>query len=284
MLTIAFMTWKELLRKRVLLITLLLTAALLGLFGYVSHLAVADFSNTPTSLVQRFMTSTLLLVFGMFVSSFVAVFFVAFSTMGTIAAELENGLLLAVLARPLPRWRIYMGKWIGFAVAALLYCLLLYGGMTGLLAIVLEYWLPWDVVIKGYLLFGSMSLVIVSVSMLGSTYMSTIGNGVATALLFCMGLFGGMLDRFAALSGVVVNVAAIEKFTLLISLIMPADSLLRRMSYELIGGSSVTFVSEAFLGPFGVGNAPSNAYLLYCAFYVAVLLLWGCVHFTRKDI
>jgi hypothetical protein len=56
------------------------------------------------------------------------------------------------------------------------------------------------------------------------------------------------------------------------------------MNYELLGGGDIPITMNQSLGPFNITDVPSNAFLVYTAGYVIVLLLWGCYRFSGRDI
>lgn len=277
------LTRKELMRKRVFVATLLLGMLFLGLYGFGVQRMFQWLHRNSAEIVEQYMNSLILLHLGLFFGQFAVAFFVIFSTMGTLSGERESGLLLAVLARPLPRWKLYMGKWIGHAVWILLFSAAIFWAIVGIVHAFGRYPLDPGILLRAFALFEWIPLLLLSLSMLGSVYLPTLGNGIASALLFATALFCGMLEGIMKTSG---HFAAVEKFNLLVSLLVPSDSVFRRMTYELIDGSHIPWISSASLnlGPFTSPGVPSDAFLLYTAVYLAALLFLGCRAFTKKDI
>jgi ABC-type transport system involved in multi-copper enzyme maturation permease subunit len=277
-------TFLELIRKRVIVITLLLTALYFVL--YVLFLSIIA-KNTPTDndLLGRSEFALGFLLLGLYSAQMVAAFFVLFSTMATISGEIENGLLLAVLSRPIPRWRIFLGKWIGFAVWNSVYAAVLFWGIVAAVASRLHVPVDGPSLWRGFALFELIPLVLLSLSMLSSSYFPMLGTGIFTALLYSIGWFGGLLERFFNMPGVPVH-TGVEKIGLLTSLLMPADAVFRKVTYELIGFGDFPFAAELQrnLGPFGVSDSPSGAFVAYTALYAVGLMVWGAVHFTRRDV
>lgn len=278
-------TLKELLRKRVFIVTLLLSLFYLGFFGFGVERMFHWVSAEPMGLASSYIYSVTLLYLGLFFGQFVVAFFVFFSTMGTISGEQESGLLLAVLARPLPRWKLYLSKWIGHAVWICVYSAIMFCSIVGIVHAFGQYPLDPGVLIRSFFLFEWLPLLLLSISMLGSVYLPTLGNGIASSLLFAFASFSGMLE------GVMKNgngsaQAAIEKFNLLVSLLVPTDSVFRRMAYELIDGSHLPWMSLSSMnmGPFSSPTVPSAVFIVYTAIYCGLLLLWGCRSFAHKDI
>lgn len=274
-------TFKELTRKRVFLVTLILTFVFLVLFALgVRELAGTAGPNHGPS-AERLMNSIVLMVLGLFFSQFLAAFFVLFSSMGIITGEQENGLLLAVAARPIPRWKLYLAKWLGHAVWITVYNAVLFLSIVWTVHSLTGLPLLADELLRGLGLFLWMPLLLLALSMLGSVYLPMLGNGICSALLYGLALFSGLVEGVASYGG---SPPAVEKFVLLTGLLLPTDSVYRRSLYELMGGADWSGLAVADMGPFSVTSVPSNAFLLYTLVYAAVLLLLGCRAFSRKDL
>lgn len=274
-------TFRELTRKRVFLVTLILTIIFLVLFAFgVRELAGTDGQNQD-SPAERLLNSMVLTVLGIFFAQFLAAFFVLFTTMGTVTGEQENGLLLAVAARPIPRWKLYLAKWLGHAVWIAVYSTVLFvsvvwtvHGLAGLPVLAED-------MLRGWALFVWMPLLLLTLTMLGSVYLPMLGNGICAALLYGFALFSGLVEGVSAYGG--IN-PAVGKYVLLTGLILPTDSVYRRSLYELLGGADWAGLATSDMGPFSIPSVPSNAFLLYTAGYAIVLLLLGCRAFGRKDL
>nr|WP_255570392.1 ABC transporter permease [Cohnella sp. CFH 77786] len=276
----------ELLRRRILPVTLALTALFLGLIGFVLH-RVAGAGDTED--MSLFFQAGTAMVLGLYFAQLLSAFFVLFSTMGTISGEIESGLMLAMLARPIPRWKMYLGKWLGFAFWCLLYHALLFWSIVILVRVFLNAPLLPDAVWKGFGLFECLPLLLLALSLLGSTALPAIGNGVACAMLLGLSMFSGLLENVFDSSKAH---AGISNFAFYVSLLMPSDAIFRRMIYELLGGSALPLTPEtdkmmgpfSSMGPFSLSNLPSAAFVVYAAVYLVALVAWGCARFQRKDI
>lgn len=277
-------TGKELLRKKVSVVTLLLTAFFIGFYVYgLFKLHPAHGNIADDSAINLYLKRTLITTLGLFFAQMVAAFFVFFSSMGAINGEIENGLLLSVLSRPVPRWRIYIGKWIGLSVWSLLYGAILFWAIVLPVHYVLGLPLNGMNLLKAFLLFEWIPLLLLALSMLGSACLPTLGNGVACALLYGIGMFSGLFESVYNADG---QHPGVENFSIFTSLLMPTDAIFRRMSYELIGGDAIPLTNETdrILGPFSSSHLPSTAFLVYTVVYLAILLAAGSWHFKRKDI
>lgn len=272
-------TFKELTRKRVFLVTLILTFIFLVLFAF----GVRELSGMagPNSPAERLLNSMVLMVLGLFFAQFLAAFFVLFSAMGTVTGEQENGLLLAVAARPIPRWKLYLAKWLGHAVWIAVYGTVLFVSMVWTIHSLAGLPVLAGDLLRGLGLFLWMPLLLLTITMLGSVYLPMLGNGICAALLYGFALFNGLVEGITIYEG---SHPALDKFVLLTGLLLPTDSVYRRSLYEVLGGADWAGLATADMGPFSMPSIPSNAFLLYTVGYAAVLLLLGCRAFSRKDL
>lgn len=274
-------TFKELTRKRVFLVTLILTFVFLVLYAVGVRELAGNIAQDRISPAESLLTSMVMMVLGLFFSQFLSAFFVLFSTMGIITGEQENGLLLAVAARPLPRWKLYLSKWLGHAVWITVYSTILF--VSVIWTIHSQAGLPIMAgdLLRGLLIFIWMPLLLLSLTMLGSVYLPMLGNGICSALLYGFALFCGLVEGISTYEG---STPALDKFLLLTGLLLPTDSVYKRALYEALGGADWAALAMADMGPFSMPSIPSNAYLLYTVGYAAVLLLLGCRAFSRKDL
>ncbi|MBD2869131.1 ABC transporter permease subunit [Paenibacillus arenilitoris] len=274
-------TFKELTRKRVFLVTIVLTFVFLVLFAFGVREIAGMSEQNPVSPAERLLNSMVLTVLGLFFAQFLASFFVLFSAMGTVTGEVENGLLLAVAARPIPRWKLYLAKWLGHAVWVSVYSTVLFVSVVWTIHSQTGLPLRAEELLRGYGLFLWMPLLLLTLTMLGSVYLPMLGNGICAALLYGFALFSGLVEGVTIYEG---THPAIEKFVFLTGLIIPTDSVYKRSLYELLGGADWAGLAMSDMGPFSMPSVSSNAYLVYTVGYAAVLLLLGCRAFSRKDL
>src|SRR5215213_9561499 len=113
-LTIAGLTLREAARRRVVWALLVLTAVLLALsaWGFSKLVGLDSDLGTMTSGEARLVASLMLnlIMFGM---SLIAAIGTAFLAGPTLAGEVESGQALAILARPVRRSSVLLGKWLG---------------------------------------------------------------------------------------------------------------------------------------------------------------------------
>jgi ABC-type transport system involved in multi-copper enzyme maturation permease subunit len=137
---IARLTLREAFRRRLLwalvVLTLVLVVATGWLFGKAAELSPIDGGALQLLLSQ-------LLVMIAFMFSFVLTMTAAFAASPAIGPEIENGLLLAVLARPVRRSDVLLGRWLGLAAVVVGYALAAGYLELGAVKLLTGHW-PWS--------------------------------------------------------------------------------------------------------------------------------------------
>ena len=278
-LTIAALTLREASRRRVLFALAGLTVALLALSGWgFSRLASESEFGTFTSGQARLVASQLLnlVMFGL---SLIAALGTAFLTGFTLSGETESGISLALLARPVRRSAVLMGKWLGLAVfgggfvvlAGLAQCTVVWAAVG--------YWPPQPV--AALALLASQTVVLLTLSMLLSTAISPMASGVVAVGLFgatwIAGVVGGVGDALG--NPGIARVGTVSQ------ILLPTDGLWRGAMYSFQDASALTrFGAEMEGFPF-LSMAPlTPAYLTWALLWVA--MIWGLAAsaFLRRNL
>ncbi len=133
-LTIAKLTFREASRRKILLAGLLLALAFLLVFGLGFHFVMLEFEkefgqNDPLELPQ---VTNVLMMAGIYVVNFLTVMMTVLISVDTISGEILSGAIHTLVSKPVRRWEIVAGKWLGFASMLTLYLLLTAGGVMSI--------------------------------------------------------------------------------------------------------------------------------------------------------
>src|SRR5205823_9031875 len=122
-LVIARLTIQESSRRRLLLALLILTLLVVGFsaWGFNKITTMTRGDGTPLPPDQIALLTSQLLIVVTFMYSGVLALSAAVVAGPLISAEVESGLLLSILARPVRRSEIVIGKWLGLAALVELY-------------------------------------------------------------------------------------------------------------------------------------------------------------------
>lgn len=278
-LTIAALTLREASRRRVVLALTGLTVVLLILSGWgFSRVAAEAGGSTMTSGEAR-LTASIMLNLVMFGFSLIAALGTAFLAGPTLSGEIESGIALAVLARPIRRSAVLLGKWLGlvgfgtgFVVLAGLAQCIVVNATVG-------YWPPQPAAALAFL--AAQTTVLLTLALLLSTAISPMASGVVAVGLFGATWIAGVVG---AIGGSLGN-AAVARVGTISRMLLPTDGLWRGAMRAFQDPSALIEMggSEAEAFPF-LSAAPLTAtYLVWAAVWVA--MIWGlaAVSFLRKD-
>jgi ABC-type transport system involved in multi-copper enzyme maturation permease subunit len=279
-LTIAALTLREASRRRVLWAVVVLTVALLALSGWgFSRLAAESDGSTLTSGEAR-LTASILLNLVMFGFSLIAALGTAFLAGPTLAGETESGIALAVLARPIRRSAVLLGKWLGLVafgtgfvvLAGLAQCLVVWATV--------DYWPPQPA--AALALLTAQTVALLTLALLLSTVISPMASGVVAVGLFgatwIAGVVGGIGESLG--NDAVARVGTVSR------MLLPTDGLWRGAMHAFQDPAALVEFGgpEAVAFPFLSDVSLTAAYLAWAALWVA--MVWGlaAASFLRKDL
>jgi ABC-type transport system involved in multi-copper enzyme maturation permease subunit len=285
-LTIARLTLREALRKRMIWGVLALSVLFIVLYFWGFTLVKADFDATEARRAQSGVgntgeiigfafVSTILVGLGFYTINFLAGVMTIFAAVGTVAGEIETGTFQAIVPKPLGRWELIVGKFLGFATMFVAYILIMSAGILITARIVANY-TPGNIV-PAIGLVMLVSLILLAVTILGSTVMQTMANGVVVFMLYGGAMLGGLLETM----GSIFSIQALINIGVVTSLILPSDVIWRRASGLLQPDSNLRFDAPI---PIAVSQPPSNAMIIYAVAYIVALVGGAVLAFRRKDL
>jgi ABC-type transport system involved in multi-copper enzyme maturation permease subunit len=272
---IARLTIREAQRRRLLWVALFMGVAFLLVFGIAFHFIRLDIERQVNASEDLTFVSVLLLTAGLYAVNLLVNVVAVLVSVTTVSGEIESHTIDAIVTKPIPRWQVVIGKWLGFAALILVYLTLLVGGL--MLIVYLRSGFAMDNIGRGVLMMALAALLVLTVSIAGGTRLSTIANGVMTFMLFGIAFLGGLVEQVGALirNEAAVNVGIVS------SLIMPADSLWKKAT-AYFQPSDVTNPFE--LGPFAAITEPSTLMVVYAVFYLLALLAFALWSFSRREL
>jgi hypothetical protein len=277
--TVAALTLREASRRRVLRALVALTVVLLLLSGWgFSRLGAESGFGTLTSGQARLVASQLLNLV-MFGFSLVAALGTAFLAGPTLSGETESGIALSVLARPIHRSSVLLGKWLGLVVFGSGFVVLAGLAQCLVVRVTVDYWPPHPV--AALALLAAQTVVLLTLGLLLATVVSPMASGMVAVGLFgatwVAGVVGGIGD--ALHNDGVARVGAVSR------MLLPTDGLWR--------GAMHAFQDPAALREFGpsaegfpfLSVAPLTfTYLAWVAVWVAMVCALAAVSFQRRDL
>jgi ABC-type transport system involved in multi-copper enzyme maturation permease subunit len=185
-LVIARLTFREAARRKILLAALLLGIVFLVIYGVGFHYVNVELNHPGTgpSVLQRNEIRNFLLMAGLYVVNFLTVMMAVLTSVDTLSGEIASGTIHTLVSKPLRRWEIVVGKWLGFTGMLTLYLLLMAGGVIGLVFLISGYTAPNTP--QGFVLIWLNGILLLGVSLLGGAMFSTLANGVMVFGRHCL--------------------------------------------------------------------------------------------------
>jgi len=274
-LVIARLTFREISRRWVLWVAGILGLIFLIVYGIgFNAIHQETLAEPPGQLVVKEIYGFILMA-GLYVVNFLTAIMTVLTSVDTLAGEIASGTVHTLVSKPLRRWEIVSGKWLGFATMMAVYLLLMGGGVIGIVFAISGYVPPNALSGLSLMILGM--LLLLSISLLGGATLSTLANGVMVFGLYGIAFIGGWIEQFGAFlnNQSAVNVGIIS------SLIMPSEAVWKRAAYEMQSSLVRTFGG---LSPFSSPSAPSQAMILYAVIYAAVVLWLAMRRFGKRDL
>jgi Cu-processing system permease protein len=273
---IARLTFREAARRWVVWVALGLGVLFLAIYAIGFNEIEKDLIH-QTGSGGRLLNSEIhnfFLLAGMYVVNFLTSIMTVLTSVDTLSGEINSGTIHTVVSKPVPRWQIVLGKWLGFTGMLTLYLLLMAGGVTLVGYLVGDTVVPH--LVQGWLLMWLTILLLLGVSLLGGTLLSTLANGVLVFGLFGIAFIGGWIEQFGAF----LNNQAAVNVGIVTSLLLPSESMWRRAAFEM----QSPLVNAIGVSPFASNSAPSLVMVGYAVLYVLVILGLAMRQFSRRDL
>lgn len=203
---------------------------------------------------------------------------------GAISGEIERGVLAVILPKPIPRWHILLGKWIGMSIiligSVLVWTAMAWASLTAQTHVNLT---P---MLHAGLISTLFPLLFMTVTLSLSTFAQRVfGTSLAVALC-ALAWFDGILDSIAT----IYDVDILHTFSKFAGLVVPQGY----VSWW-VHDATESIVTET--GPFGrLGSSPRflqdwgilhdlpNLDALYVGVYILIVFLIGVFIFHRRDV
>ena len=172
----AGMTFREAARKKILWTAFIAGIGFLFIFGIGLHFQVDDFRTSTVPPFLRYQILSSMLMIGLYTVDLLAVVMTTLTSVDTISGEIISGTIHAIATKPIARWQILIGKWVGFVGMVGVYVIIMFGG-----TVAEGYWIGGVVTqhpVRGVLLIFLECILVLSVTFMFGTWFSTLTNGV----------------------------------------------------------------------------------------------------------
>jgi ABC-type transport system involved in multi-copper enzyme maturation permease subunit len=281
-LRIARLTFKEAMSRRLIPAGVVVSLLYIVLFAIAYNFAQDRGAQAITGQRSRVLVGVgmaSLTLSGLYIVNLLSGFLALFLSVGAISAEVDSGTLHAVLARPIRRSQFLFGRWLAYALLITLYVSAMAGLVLLVAATLGEYVAPDPPRAIGLMILAALYLL--TLSLLGSTFLPTLTNGAVVFTLFGLGWLSGVIE---VLGGMQRNDALLN-LGAAIAIVIPADQLWRSASYY-VQSASILAASSTFGAAMPVlANAPPTPFLVVWGLLYPLVLLGSAMYvFSRRDL
>jgi ABC-2 type transport system permease protein len=285
LLTFAKLTIWEASRRKLLIAVVLLTLVVIGVTGWVfTQLRYANGPGGGTLVgeVQLRLLASQLLIFVVFLFAGVLSLMSVLVAAPSISGDVESNLVLAMMARPVRRSELVLGKWLGLAALVVMYAT-----GAGVLELIVVDWATGYVPpqpVQLILYVAALGLVLVTLTLLLSTRLAGMTAAIIPLIAYFMAWVGGILGGV----GHAIGNQALTVTGVISQLLLPTDGLWRGAIYAMEPAAVVASLRAAGAvaagNPFGATDGPAPAFLGWTVLWFALMVgltLWS---FQRREI
>ena len=285
LLVIVRLTLLDALRRRILWVLIGLTLFVVGLsaLGFDRLVSLARENGSSETEVQLGVSQMLIVVAFMF--SFILAMTAAFIGAPAVSSDIDSGVLLAILDRPIGRSTFLAGRWLGLALVAGLYALASGLLEIGAMKLASGYGPPDPLGAAGAI--ALQAILILSLTLLFSTRLPSIAGGAIAVVLFGMCWVAGVLGGL----GLYLKADLMEQIAVVSRVLLPTDGIWRGAIYALeppiviaVATDSGRTSEQLAANPFFASTGLSPAYLAWVAAWFAIVLGLAVLSFRRREL
>ncbi|MDB5068914.1 MAG: ABC-type transport system involved in multi-copper enzyme maturation, permease component [Candidatus Eremiobacteraeota bacterium] len=280
----AVLTLRELVRRRLVAAVALLTLVIVAFTAWGLHrLATAVVDGAPIADAGVRGTAAGIVIMLAFLFSFVVALGAALVGAPAMAESIANGEILAVLARPVRRAEVVLGRWLG-TVLALAFYIAVAGGLELLVVrVTTGYVPPQPLTALAYL--AGVAAVVTTAAIALAARLPALAAGIVSALLFGLAWIGGIVEAI----GLALGNARLADAGTIVALIFPTDALWRGALYALQPAVFGALAANAnangtVVNPFSVTSPPPPALIAWACGWVVAVLAAGVAAFRTRDL
>ena len=280
-LILANLTFREAIRRRIVLAGLALGISFLVIYSIGLHFILIDmrqeFTLRDLPTRQNFMNvemQNFFLMAGLYAITFLSIAMAALLGADTLAGEINSGTIQTIVSKPIRRADVILGKWLGFAGLLGLYLLFMAGGVV--LSMFIQSGYVADNLLNGLGLIYLETLLIMTITLMCSASFPALATGGIVFGMYGLAFIGGWIEQIGA---IFQNPTAV-KVGIITSLIIPSESLWRRAAFEM----QTPLSGVLGMSPFAATSVPSLLMIIYAILYLVVALILSIRIFQRRDL
>jgi ABC-type transport system involved in multi-copper enzyme maturation permease subunit len=279
--TIAWLTIGETIRKKILWVLIVLALIAVGLTAWGVTLVLHAARDAGTSDLQIKLGVSQVLIFIAFQFGFVLAMTAAFLGSPAVAADLDSGVAQTLLARPLRRSSYLVGRWLGLG-----FVVVVYAAASGLLAIgavaVVSGYTPPNVILPVAYTAGQ-ALILLTLTIVLSTRLPAIAGGAIAVVAYGIAWLAGVLGHIGLALGTngLVGVSSLSR------ILLPTDTLWQGVVFSLEPSTVIQTIGQQQIAqgnPFFAIEPPNLAYVIWAVAWVVLALVLAVVLLRRREL
>ncbi|BDE05557.1 ABC transporter permease [Vulcanimicrobium alpinum] len=278
----AGLTLRELARRKLVAAVALLTAIIVAFTAWGLHkLATTVVDGAPLGTPAVHAATAGIVILLAFLFSFVLALGAALIGAPALAEGVANGEILALLARPIRRADVVLGRWLGTLAALALYVALAGGAELGVARAITGYVPPQPLVALAYLI--ALSAVVSSAAIALAARLPALAAGIVAALCFGLAWIGGIVEAI----GLALANRPLADAGTIVALLFPSDALWRGALYALqpaVFTAAAGTASATTANPFAVTAPPPIALVTWAAGWIVVVTAAALLLFRTRDL
>lgn len=281
-LTIARLTILEASRRRLLVALVVLTLVVVGLVGFGFSKLPSVGGRRPLNHDDLNQVAGILTILTFFMFSFVLSFAAVFVSAPAISSDVESGVILAIVPRPIRRSDIVIGRWLGLCLVVLIYTAAATSLELTVVKLAIGFLPPHPIEAIAYLALEG--VVAISLGLVLSTRVAPMTGGIVATILLLAVWFAGIVGNI----GYSFGNDTVSGFGTVSRLILPTDGMWRGALFYLQSDQLLAVQRlagrRAAANPFYAPQPPSWPYLVWTAGWVAGLLGLSIWSFRTREL
>lgn len=282
-LAVAGITFREAWRRWVVIAAFVMTLGFLGLYGTGLFFVARDIAAQANSFgagvgeMMQNVARVQIVQTALFPASLIVSLTAVFASVASISGDLDSGIMYGVLTRPIRRFELVLGKFVGIGAMLIVYSLFLVGAVVGLGVLFID--VPLDNVAGAMALFVLEPLILLAVALLGSSRLPTLANGVVCMALYGVSFIGGVIEQIGSLlpNQVMLDIGVVT------SLLLPVDAVHRKAMSELMPAGLQLANAAQGMG-FGTSATPSAWMIVYAVCYTGLAVWLAARVLAKRDL
>ncbi len=283
--TILQASLREHARRRTVYVALALGALFVLLYSLGAHFIWAEVvrdiesgKRGPGGVAEvRQLVPATLFGLAMFATWFLSAVAATFMAAGGIRGDAERGVLQHVLVRPVARHTVLAARLAAAAILAVVFLVMVIA-CCALATRLTTGWAPSNI-LQALLLLALGTTAVTAVAVAFSVRLHGAAAGIATLMLFGVGLVGGLLEQL----GNGIGVSNVRRSGEWLSTALPFESMYQASLHEITSDLPGVSGIVVRLGPFGGAREASPALVLWALVWTAAIVALAAWRLRRRD-